>query len=371
MKYRVTALTPLLVGGGEKLSPIDYMVYKDQVSVLDQNKIFRLLAKGPRLESYLTQLRRAEKLDFASWGGFAQNFASHRIAFEHESAAQAWEQARGLDLFIPTFHAGPTGPYIPGSALKGGLRTGYVFSNSSELMLTAATAQLSGDRPQFRGLSDDAEHRTAGTGSLSRMRTILIGDSNAAARTGFKIYLVKTAKLEERSGKFNAGWKPTPVFAEMASPGTTFEGTCGGHVERLSDPGVLKMLRWKEPVNWQTMAAGANSFAVQLLGAEQTFAERAGLGQLAQSVGRLKTELETLDQKAGECLMPLGWGGGFLSKSAFGNTESVEYRKLLRLVPFYQKAIASGLPFPKTRRVVHQNGQPATLAGWVKFQLFE
>ena len=59
MKYRVTCLTPTLVGDGSKLSPIDYMVWRDQVNVLDQNRIFRLLSKGPRLEGYLTQLRKA------------------------------------------------------------------------------------------------------------------------------------------------------------------------------------------------------------------------------------------------------------------------------------------------------------------------
>jgi CRISPR-associated protein Csm5 len=54
MKYKVTALTPLLVGDGRELSPIDYMVWKDQVNVLDQPRIFKLLARGPRLEGYLS-----------------------------------------------------------------------------------------------------------------------------------------------------------------------------------------------------------------------------------------------------------------------------------------------------------------------------
>src|SRR5215472_16864212 len=38
MKYRVTVLTPTLVGDGDKLSPIDYMVWRDQVNVLDQTR---------------------------------------------------------------------------------------------------------------------------------------------------------------------------------------------------------------------------------------------------------------------------------------------------------------------------------------------
>ena len=50
MKYKITALTPLLVGGGQELAPIDYMVWKDQVNVLDQPRIFKLLSRGPRLD---------------------------------------------------------------------------------------------------------------------------------------------------------------------------------------------------------------------------------------------------------------------------------------------------------------------------------
>src|SRR5207344_2642307 len=113
MRYRLTCLTPVLVGDGEKLSAIDYMVWKDHVSVLDQRRIFRLLAKGPRLEGYLQQLKKADKLDFASWGGFAQNFADRRIPFEHPSAATSWNRAAGESLHIPTFAAGASGPYLP------------------------------------------------------------------------------------------------------------------------------------------------------------------------------------------------------------------------------------------------------------------
>ena len=127
MKYRVTCLTPTLVGDGQRLSPIDYMVWKDHVNVLDQRRIFKLLAKGPRLDSYLNQLKKSDKLDFASWGGFAQNFAGRRIPFEHASSTAFWEKTHSENLFIPTFAAGLRGPYLPASAIKGALRTAALF----------------------------------------------------------------------------------------------------------------------------------------------------------------------------------------------------------------------------------------------------
>ena len=135
MKYRVTCLTPTLVGDGQKLAPIDYMVWKDHVNVLDQRRIFRLLAKGPRLEGYLAQLKKADKLDFASWGGFAQNFAGRRIPFEHASSVPVWERAHSENLFIPTFATSPSGPYLPATAIKGALRTGAVFDRWTEKTL--------------------------------------------------------------------------------------------------------------------------------------------------------------------------------------------------------------------------------------------
>ena len=129
MRYRLTVLTPTLVGDGRSLSPIDYMVWKDHVNVLDQWRIFRLLAKGPRLEAYLEQLKKSEKLDFASWGGFAQNFAGRRIPFENAAYSTYWNRAMGDSLHIPTFAAGASGPYLPGTAIKGALRTGMAFAN--------------------------------------------------------------------------------------------------------------------------------------------------------------------------------------------------------------------------------------------------
>src|SRR5215212_9525802 len=97
--YKLTVLTPTLAGDGQRLSPIDYMIWRDQVNVLNQSRIFKLLSRGPRLEPYLAQLRRADKLDFASWGGFAQNYAGRRIPFEHASSTPIWNQTRAEYLF--------------------------------------------------------------------------------------------------------------------------------------------------------------------------------------------------------------------------------------------------------------------------------
>ena len=69
-------------------------------------------------------------------------------------------------------------------------------------------------------------------------------------------------------------------------------------------------------------------------------------------------------------MLAIGWGGGLLGKSAWLNTGDDAYRKILRQMPLYHRAIQTGLPFPKTRRIVFEGNQPASLPGWVLVEVF-
>ena len=209
MRYRLTCLTPLLVGDGRKLSPIDYMVWKDHVNVLDQWRIFRLLAKGPRLDGYLAQLKTADKLEFASWGGFAQNFAGRRIPFENAAYSAYWNRAAGESLHIPTFAAGASGPYLPGAAIKGALRTGMLFANWRDGMLQDLAARVKTERPPRRP-AESVEEQALGSSGSSRMRFVSAGDSAVVANDAFKVYLLRTSTLQPRGGGLVLGWKQSP-----------------------------------------------------------------------------------------------------------------------------------------------------------------
>jgi CRISPR-associated protein Csm5 len=376
MTYRLTALTPLLVGGGQKLSPIDYMVWKDNVNVLDQARIFKLLSRGPRLEGYLTQLKRAERLEFAAWGGFAQNFAGRRIPFEHPSAAGYLDRARGDSLFIPLFHTGPQGHYIPGSAIKGALRTGMVFSRWSAGTIRDLAGRIDKERAPRRP-ADSAEQQALGTPGHNRLRFFSVADSITCPATSFNVYLLRTATFEQRGNRLELGWKTSPRgsvdsrrvedstawFAEMARPGTTFEGQWR-EPAIFRSPHVLECLRWRDLPERTHLLSAVNRYATALLDLHRTYAERAGLPLLQQSVDSLLQKLAAIRESSNACVFSLGWGGGLLSKSAFLETSNEDYRSLLKLVPLYSRAIATGLPFPKTRKIIFLGNQPATLPGW-------
>jgi CRISPR-associated protein Csm5 len=378
MKYKITALTPLLVGDGQELAPIDYMVWKDQVNVLDQPRIFKLLSRGPRLDGYLAQLRRADKLDFASWGGFAQNFSERRIPFEHPSSTLIWEKTTADNLFIPTFAAHYGGAYLPGSALKGALRTGLVFTRWSAATIEKLAASIVGDRLPRR-LSEGSE---TNAGAM-QTRIIAAADSATVARSAFRVYVTRVANLDSHSGApSQASWKvagrgnvpasrlaeSTPTFVEMAVPGTEFSGDL---FERkfLQDQQLLKALGWRSVPDVGLLLNSANEYASAQLDQHTRFAEAAGLAQVQQSIAKLRDDLSSASSGRQSCVLCLGWGSGFLSKAAFIQTGDENLRKLLRGVPAFGRALKSDAPFPKTRRVVFAGGQPAFLPGWVKLEL--
>ncbi len=363
MKYRLTCLTPTLIGDGQRLAPIDYMVWKDHVNVLDQRRIFRLLAKGPRLDGYLAQLKKAEKLDFASWGGFAQNFAGRRIPFEHLSSIPLWERAPAQNLFIPTFAESPSGPYVPGTAIKGALRTGSVFDRFSEGVMRDLAERIAKDDRPPRNPAMKAEEAVLGGGGSNRMRRVSAGDSAPSTHQSMKIYLLRVSTLVARGAdKFELGWKSpkgsvdsrkvedsTPLFVEMASPGASFEGA------------------WQErAVQDRTkMFNAANRYAAAQLARHKHYAAAAGIAGLAANVAQLEAKLAEVTNRQDACLLSIGWGGGLVGKSAYLDSNDESYRKILKTDFFYQRALQTGLPFPKTRRIIFENGRPANLPGWV------
>jgi CRISPR-associated protein Csm5 len=381
MRYRLTCLTPALVGDGGRLSAIDYMVWKDQVNVLAQNRIFKLLSKGPRLDGYLAQLKKATKLDFASWGGFAQNFADRRIPFEHAAYSNYWNRAMGESLNIPTFASGASGPYLPGSAIKGALRTGMLFSRLRDSTLHDMAGRIHPERPSRRP-AEPAEEQLIGTGGNSRTRPFGAADSTPVDRSRFKIYLLRVATLVSRGrDEFTLGWKQSsrgaadgrrpedgaPTFAEMSAPGSTFEGAWREN-HFLDEPETRRLLGWREPVERAQVFETANQYAAALLTLHKNYAARTGLQLLTKSVEELESRLAEA-RTAGACLLSIGWGAGLIGKSAWLDTANPDYRQILKSISVYNSALASGLPFPKTRRIVFLGDQPAALPGWVKLEI--
>lgn len=127
-------------------------------------------------------------------------------------------------------------------------------------------------------------------------------------------------------------------------------------------------LRWNKLVTHETLFDGANDYAAKQLELHARYADWTGLESLQASVADLQKRLESA-RNSGSCLLAIGWGAGFLSKSAAIGMDETEHRNVLAMMPFYERAIRSGLPFPKTRRVIFLKNKPAALPALVELSV--
>jgi CRISPR-associated protein Csm5 len=319
IRWRLTVLTPTLVGDGKRLAPIDYMVWKDQVNVLDQSLIFRRLAGTPRMEGYLAELGRAKRLEFKSWGGYAQSYAVRRIPLEHPSLVTLWEQAKDEEIFIPTFCAGPRGKLLPATAVKGALKTALLGARTT---------------PEQMG-----SFRNFAVSKL--LRGLRLGDGAPETGDSYRVYYSRVA-APVKPGGADLRWKSSPTFVECAAPGTVFSGR-----GTISDD-------WAEDFAAATAQSGA------MLARQREFAAQHRLGKLQQSLAGVEA--------AGGCLLSLGWGGGFLSKSIATGPRLAAARPQLEAVPGYRQALATAFAFPKSQRILYVGGEPGTVPGWVRLE---
>jgi CRISPR-associated protein Csm5 len=321
-------------------------------------------------------------LDFASWGGFAQNFADRRIPFENAAYSGYWNRAMGESLHIPTFSAGPVGRYLPGSPMKGALRTGMLFAHWRDGMLQDVLARVQGERVPRRP-AEMVEDQALGGSGTNRMRFVGMGDSDVCGDDQFQVYLLRTSTLQPRGAGFVLGWKQsprgavdgnrpedsTPMFAEMASPGTCFTGAWD-EKRFLLQPEVRRSLRWPESFGRDKIFEAANVYAAGLIALQKSYAETARLDLLYKNMEALEQRLAAA-RANGSCLLSIGWGGGLLTKSAWLDTTNREYRQILEKFTIYNRALSTNLPFPKTRRIVFLGNKPATVPGWVELSVDE
>ena len=238
-------------------------------------------------------------------------------------------------------------------------------------------ASLEGDRLPRR-VADQAENASG----ASQTRVLGMADSQPAVQSSFRVFLTRVSSLDTRQpGKPQLSWKvtgrgsvpagrvsdATPLFAEMAIPGTSFSGEWDEKTF-LENPELGRALGWRSVPTPSMLLEAANTYAAGQLEIHSQYAGITGLSILGSTVSRLQGEVTSAQSAPLSCVMCLGWGGGFVSKAAFLGTEGESYRKVLKTTPI-GRSIREGLPFPKTRRIVFLNGQPSTLPGWVRLEL--
>lgn len=248
-------------------------------------------------------------------------------------------------------------PYLPGSSLKGALRTVVVWAASRSNGGLPGPTDLD-DNPKRAG--SRWERRTFGPGpNYDLMRTLLVDDTAPVSAEQMELALVSVYSLrgEELAPK-GVGYR---FSVEALKPGTRLTCRIGVAEELFSRPS----LRMSQGRRWIEGLSGlARERASELIAGEKAFFARCRIRPLQQFYERLEQRLAGLGEN--QFLLQMAWGTGWAAKtlgnSLSGSDSFGDVRTRYHLGH-------PGAPFPKSRRLVERGGVASEPLGWVEVTL--
>ncbi len=367
---RIEVLTPVHVGSGVKWREgFDFIVDDYGTYVIPEALLLEYLESYPeRISDVADDQKRVELLGEIEGG------------IEYDLPCEG----RDLLSFIRNGHGEPI---LPGSSLKGGLRTMLFWTFWKQVPKEKRKSLLKevvrSRRPRKEWAAQPLlKHVLGKNPNYDIMRALSVADISLS-QENLELRRVHVLSLTSTNGT-SYGWKnlrtghkekdfrrSTPIYAEMIKPGTEVYGALRLDRFLLEDQQAERVLGFKKyGLTRSQIATWANVYAKRRLERERDFLEKCDDGQLffvLEEHKKLLTEVEEASSNAEQStfLLRLGWGSGWQSMTG-DYLEGDILNQIRRIFGLGKR----GFPiFPKTRKIVFDGDRPAFLSGWVKITL--
>lgn len=267
-------------------------------------------------------------------------------------------------------------PYLPGSSLKGALRTALAVAAAEELKPDLTRLEYSRSwaaRPvEGRLFGRDPNH--------DLLRALQVGDSAPVAAS--HLVLRRAHIYPTATSTYRGQSRGLDVDVEALGRGTVIELPIHAPTELLADRGTAfdrrrhaELSDWESRAPWlERLARTGKKQSVALLTEEANFfreRDKAEVAEAQQFLGRLVQQFQQLGPN--EFFLVLGWGGGWHTKT-LNQVLKRDPKLMADLVSRYRMnrtgTIKPGAPFPKSRHLLRNRlGKAGPPLGWVKVTL--
>ncbi len=349
--WRVTleTLAPLHIGTGDVLRrDYDFAVRAGRTWVVNDDALAELLYGYNEFENLVAG---APLSDLLSEDDYRSDSALFRYVMDGEPSAQS-ANAEVHEQIKDVWDR----PYIPGSSLKGALRTALFYALFEVSQMTWNVDVLGRNaKSAATPLEQQALGRNPNT---DLMRVLQVSDSSADEARRLRVLNVIATKTAD------GGDDAAPITIEAVPAGVTFTASVTLDQYLLSK--ATDLVWSDDQTRWvQRLPRAVSSWTTRRLEAEWT---RDRTGQWKKQFIEIAERLTNLEPT--QCILQLGWGGGWDSKT-LGDHLTKKQPEFKRLVDRYhmirQGEFRQGERFPKTRRV-YRSGDPARVRGelgWV------
>jgi CRISPR-associated protein Csm5 len=362
----VETLCPLHIGTGtELLLGYDLVPYRgqtyrvDEDALLEQALVQAESAGDVAMNQLLAGRPAAELLTAADFYAASPLFRYRMpgTPFTKTPGAQVQEQIKDVHDRL----------YLPGSSLKGALRTLLAWGFFTRQKKQPDLSRL---RRSRSWAAQDLEHDIFGQDpNHDWLRALHVEDSRPLEPDGH--LALRTVRVYPTETRDSSGLN---VDVEAVEPGTVFQTAIT--VDEYGFQGeAARQLGWRSKRAWlgQLVTLGKEYARERLLTEVAFFQEHGGpqdaLGFYAALVKQL-VEGELADD---EFLLQVGWGTGWESKtlgSGLLRQDDLAFERLLdqyRMTKERNRRV--GDSFPKSRTLVLRGGDPAYPLGWVRVRL--
>lgn len=355
-RVKVSLLTPLHIGNGrELLHEYDYAIRNGKTWRIDETTLLDAQdADDPRIAAQLMRTKPAQLLMPADFQPNSQYF---RYVLDGTPRSGA-EGAQLREQFKDAFDK----PYLPGSSLKGALRTALAWHGWQERRLRPDPTQL-GRRREWA--AQPYEQQVFGRDpNHDLLRALQVSDSNTVEPSRL---MIVNARVLTRGGNLGS-----PIELEAIRPDTSFDLT-------LKIDHVL-FSQWAQKAG---LSQGGRAWLerlaqiVQAHSADHIRSEAAWYREIdgAAALHGFYQRLSQSKPDSRRCLIQLGWGTGWEDKT-FGSRLQADGRFMERIIQDYRLARGRRQPgdrFPKSRRVAvgFRGGEeyPASPLGWALMEM--
>lgn len=357
---QVEVLSPVHVGDGTKLiEGLDFAKKAGGTWVINQNALLEHVYQED--DPYADQLMSSSPADLLSNADFVTEPPENPL-FRYVMIGEP--DKRELNSHIKDIDGRA---YLPGSTLKGMLRTIYVWG------LYAARSK----KPDFRRLSrsrswagQPIERQVMGNSpNTDLFRALHIGDTASVDLDRLIVRSIDVYPTGQRGGG-------VVTAAESLREETVLQAPVSLDQYGFENDVAANELGWSRRKGWlsiETIAQVGQAHAELRLRQEIEFFDRRPDARIVFGFYRV-TLMEALEKlEPNQFLAQVGWGAGWNNKT-LNNLIMDDERKFAEIVQKYRLTRKSrdfqpGDPFPKSRHLVRQNRKPVRPMGWVKVTL--
>lgn len=391
----VETISPVHIGSGEKTGLGDYVVDEEKIVVVDIDKLISTIPKPDDLTEEIESEGRNFRIE--------EFLRKQKIeAKSVEKYSIKWDSERSDREISAHIKNSFNQPYIPGSSIKGAIRTAILWymMKGDGLIKEGQNAIKQGLDKMQRELNKSKNGRERGRikknwkkeigkeieklvfygkekdAKYDVLKSLHVSDSNSVNLQNLE---VSTVKIMSTSSPTTYGWKDfrkrravtnhsqaTPSFVEVLEKGTNIEGVCIGVDAFLFKEEIKKEIGFnnEQQKDITDFAKICNEFAKELIEEEKLFYQNYGFKELFSFYGELEKKIPVNDA----FLVHLGWGSGWRGMTV-GTLLDFNLLKELRRQFRIGKTEPFIPEFPKTRKIVFENNQPTYPLGWAKIKI--